>query len=60
MVEIGLDPGNAGDQTVDVVLGKAGVFEREFRRLDVKLSRAEMRDDADLGIGGADNRDFIF
>jgi hypothetical protein len=33
VVEIGLDPGNARDETVDIVLGKAGVFEASFAAL---------------------------
>jgi hypothetical protein len=40
---MGLDPGNARDETVDIFLGKAGVFEDEFRGFDVKLGGAEMR-----------------
>jgi hypothetical protein len=59
VVKIGLDPGNARDETVDFVLAKAGVFEGEFRGFDVKLGGAEMRDDADLGIGCADDRDLV-
>lgn len=59
MVEVGLDPGNARDETVDFVLAKPGVFEGEFRGFDVKLGGAEMRDYADFGIGGADDRDLV-
>ena len=50
VVEIGLNPGNARDETVDFVLAEAGVFEGEFRGFDVKLGSAETRDDADFGI----------
>ena len=54
-----LGEGDARDQAVDVVLGDAGVVEREFRGLDVKLGGAQMRHHADFGIGGANDRDFV-
>ena len=42
VVEIGLDPGNARDETVDFVLAKAGVFEGEFRGFDVRTTFTEV------------------
>jgi hypothetical protein len=60
VVEVGLSPRHASDQPVDVFLGYAGVLERETRRPDVELGGAQMRDNADFGIGRPDYRDLVF
>jgi hypothetical protein len=60
VVEVRLSPRDTSDQPVDVFLGDAGVLEREPRRPDVELGGAQVRYDADFGIGRPDDRDLIF
>jgi hypothetical protein len=60
MVEVWLSPRNTSDQPVDVFLGDTGVLERETRRPDVELGSAQVRDNADFGIGRPDDRDLVF
>jgi hypothetical protein len=54
-----LDKRDAGDEAVDVILGDTGVLERESRSLDVELCGAQMRNDTDFGVSGANDCDLV-
>ena len=58
VVHIRLNPRVAGDQPVNLVLGNARIFERQLGRFDIHLGRAQVGNDADLGIGRPHDRYF--